>query len=566
MLVEPLAFLAIFALYIEFPSIQDLIYTKICLQVVDNYAPPNNSVIMNSNNKTINSIQTHPYAILRSDTHLLCDRLNKTVVPKEIRQKIAEGDSLFWLKYQLIICLLCALSCPYWGGMSDKIGRLIPLNVPIVMSMLSNLISLAFGILISLNSHSMFSVEWLYVGAVMVGLSGGQAIVIVNSFSLISDNTSNESRSKRIAVLESVVYLAHSVGFYLTKHIMSLDLATPEWPWLNRHFVAFSLCVGLNIICILYSIFRLRHQKFHRFLNNFERVQQETFTGDSVVSICGVGNCTTISGSLRQSPMSALSVETITGTPITQDRLRELTASTPDDLDGPIARADKSWSKGLSTFLTFKYYIQTYATATKKRESRTIILLLLLSAFISAMSLATLMSLLYIFLHMEPFNWTTSQYSSWYSITSITKGVALICLTICMKFMKSWNVPDTIIAAVGFLSKGTGLLMIGLAQSSALIYWSLLAFVLSEYTMPPIRSLLSKLVVKEEVAKIYSCLAAAQSICFLIGNVVFYFAYTSLGLQSFFRLSFLVVAAFQFAAMIIMLVVYSTLRRRVIIV
>lgn len=613
--IEPLTFLAIMALYIEFPSIQDLIYTKICLQVISNHPnitlnvlPPQNQPFNMSNqlnyhnNITKNQFYLAPRmrvndnsisltakfqaatsdeyqpksiinakslpefgriqnngdktnnddynSILIDNSHSICDRLNKSATPREIRQEIASGDSLFWLKYQLLICILCALSSPYWGGMSDKIGRLIPLNVPIFMSVICNIMSLIFGLLISLNSHNLFDVEWLYLGAILVGISGGQAVIIINSFSFISDNTSTQSRSKRVVILESVIFVSHSVGYYISKHIMSLGLSRPDRPWFNRHFVAFLTCVIINLIAILYSYINLRHRKFHRFSNNFEREQQETSLPSSSI------NASNNNQQLRDNGDTTVIINT--------DRPRELTSSNPDDIDGPIAKADKSWSDN-GAFLTFRYYKQTYDTLTRTRDSRTLILLLLLCGFISAMSLASLMSLLFIYLHSDPFNWSTSRYSYWNSITSLTRGIALICLTLT-KLFKVCDMPDPIVASLGFLSKGIGLMMIALAQTSDIIDWSILAFTLSEFSMPPIRSLLSKLVVKEEVGKLYSCLAAIQSICLLLGNVVFYLAFTSLELQELFRLCFLAVAVCQFVAVIIMLLVYTTLRHRVMII
>lgn len=590
--VEPVAFLAILALYIEFPSIQDLIYTKICLQIVadhpnfvnlttnnpvqHNAASTNLTNIIEVNLSAVNqilptndnSVQSRVTALSARD-HFLCDRLNRSAVPADIRQEITDEDSLFWLKNQVIICLLCALSCPYWGGMSDKIGRIIPLNVTIAAGALSNLLSLIFGLLISMNSHASFSVEWLYVGSVLVGLSGGQAVVIISSFSFISDNTSDDSRSKRIVVLEAVIFLSHSVGFFLSKHIMKLGLATPEHPWLNRHVVAFSICVLLNLLSMLYSLLKLRHQRFHRFLNNFEREHQEAFAGAQPIG----ASAYSITTDQRAGDSVGGPAPSAAGCGQRRDdggfagveRLRDLTASTPDDLDGPVARSDKRWT-GMSSYMTLKYYAQTYSTLTKERESRAIILLLILCGFISATCLTALMSLLYIYLRSEPFYWTTSQYSSWNATTSVTRGLALVLLSVSMKFSKFWNIPDALVAAMGFLSKGVGLLMIGLAKDSTIIDWALLAFVLSEFSMPPIRSLLSKLVVQEEVGKIYSCLAAAQNLCFLLGNVIFYLAYSSTKIRSFFRLSFLVVAGLQLAAFIIMVYIFSSLRRRVIVV
>lgn len=611
--IEPLAFVAILALYIEFPSIQDLIYTKICLQVVSNHphlsASNMNSTIAQVTSRSLQVAQTgissfNPANATRSlnylnldldrisnstrlplnangriqqppstipvkpqevnyqtADHFLCDRLNKTAIPKDIRQEISNLDSLFWLKYQLIICILCALSSPYWGGMSDRIGRLIPLNLPILMAVLSNLISLIFGISISMNSHHLFRIEWLYLGALLIGISGGQAVMIVNSFSFISDNTSNESRSKRITILETVIYLSHGAGFFINEHIMKLGLSPIERAWSNRHFVAFSICIILNLFCTLYTLLRLRHYKFHRFLNNFEREQQEAAAGSYHTSGGSVG------------PLASLSRLDSCGVPVrlgdreisNPDRQRELTSSTPDDLDGPIVKADKRFSHW-GVVLTLDYYKQTYVTITKRRDSRALIWSLLLCGFISALSLTSLMSLLYVYLRMDPFNFSTSQYSSWNFLNSIGKGLALVTLTLCMKFVRGWNVPDPLVAAIGFLSKAIGLTMIGLAQSPLLVSWAPCALILSEFSMPPMRSLLSKLVIQEEVGKIYSCLAAIQSLCFLLGNIIFYLAFNSLDLQDFFQVSFLVVAALQFVAVLIMLSIYHHLRKRVIII
>lgn len=604
--IEPLAFLAILALYIEFPSIQDLIYTKICLQVVSNHpllkaanqtlrtpralktdlkptSFASNATTLNyllfdldkfSNSTplplnalgriqqpTSDGAVKPQQVIYQSSDHFLCDRLNKTSIPRDVRQQISKLDSLFWLKYQLIICILCGLSSPYWGGMSDRIGRLIPLNLPILMAALSNLISIVFGILISMNSHHLFHIEWLYIEALLIGISGGQAVMIVSSFSFISDNTSNESRSKRITILETVIYLSHGAGFYINQHIMKLGLSPIEHAWSNRHFVAFSTCLILNLLCILYTLVRLRHYKFHRFLNNFEREQQEATAGNEY----SPGHATGPVASLNRLDSCGVPSKFADSEISNQDRRRELTSSTPDDLDGPIVQADKRFTSW-SVVLTLEYYRQTYTTISKPRDSRTMIWSLLLCGFISSLSLTSFLSLLYIYLRMDPFNWSTSQYSSWNFHNSIGKGLALVALTLCMKFVRGYDVPDPLVAAAGFLSKGVGLTMIALAQSSTLVNWVPCALLLSEFSMPPMRSLLSKLVVHEEVGKIYSCLAAIQSLCFLIGNVVFYLAYNSLDLQDFFRISFMVVASLQFVAVLVMLSVYHHLRKRVIII
>ena len=590
--IEPFTCLAIIALYIEFPAIQDLIYTKTCLEVVTSHqnltAFSHSGIINRSISDNINAIKTLTLQVSRnqsttnklpllsqiqhatspeyeipsiadrrtSDELALCDRFNNKGIPPEVRREILEVDSLFWIKYQILVGVLCALSGPYWGGLSDKIGRLVPLSAPVVASILSNSIALAFGVLINLKLHNLVQLNWLLIGAVIVGVSGGQGIIIMNAFGFLSDTTTTEDRAKRVTILESVNYLSHSVGFFLSRYIMRLSVGSLERPWLNRHVVAFSLCILLNLICLIFAIARLRNHVFHKFLNNFEREQQEAaILADKLNARSKTSSIDDLAKRKEEAEASVANGE----------RLRELTSSTPDDLDGPICRMDKKWSVW-DAFVTISYYKQTLVTLAKRRQSRSIILLLLLCGFISALSLATQMSLLFLYLKLDPINWTTSQYSFWNSITFVTRGAALVALSLCMRFMTGWNIPEPLVAAVGFLSKASGLFMIGLANSSTLINWSLVALTLSEFSMPPIRSLLSKLVVKEELGKIYSCLGTLQGICFITGNVVFYFALNSLRAQDFFRLSFIVVASIELIAVAIMISIFFSLRRRVLIV
>lgn len=592
--VEPMVFLAIIALSLEFPAIQDLIYTKICAEVVSNHpdmwikqqqqqqqATPSGSntsfnatlpssgriqqVASSANQSSLAGLASGPSQPMltgRADLYRACDLVNKNSIAREIRQEIADINSLFWLKYQILVCSLCAIFSPYWGGVSDKIGRLLPLNAPIVASILCNSISLAFGWLIGRHSQPAIHIDWLYAGALLVGLSGGRQVLIMNAFSFVSDTTTSEQRSKRVTVLESVIFVASSIGFLLSKLITHLGVAGPEELWLNRHFVSFSACIILNCLCLVYSACRLRHQKFHKFLNNFEREQLEAaHMGSSNQMAASTTSLALVGGNERKA------IETFMATNCGScDRLRELTSNTPDDPDGPIAKTDQSDWSVWDTLITFRYYKETYKVTTKAREARTIILLLLLLGFISALSLATLMSLLFVYVKMDPFNWPTSQYSLWNAISSITRGVALVTLTLLMKFASGWRIPDGLVAALGFLAKGAGLLMIGLAQSGSLINWSLVAFSLSEFSMPPIRSLLSKLVPNEELGRIYSCLGSLQSLCFILGNVAIYLAFTTFVQADLFRLAFITVGSIELGALGLVLLVHLTIKRQILII
>lgn len=617
--VEPVVFMAIFALFIELPTIQDLIFTKICLQNVvnqqtylsqsansssigtltkrkatnemDHHILVNNStshihlplvaagriktisyrsVDNNSSDEHVESVPTKASEIHidQSSRLSLCEKGKKSELPSKIREQIFEDYSLFWLKYQLIICILSALSCPYWGGMSDRIGRLVPLNVPIAIAAITNLIAMIFATLISVELDQLYSVNWLYFDAILIGMTGGLAVIMISAFGFIGDTTSIEDRSGRVLILETVINVATSLGFFVTYYLLKLGLSSfLQQPWLNRHAISFSCCIVLNCICILYTFVRLRHHKFHRFLNNFEREQQESVSGETCQQVASCSSQPTRAGveitriSGKTTPVAVLGPNNINNTDNFQRRSHSSLNGYPTDTSLLHTSSDRS----LGTILTLRYYKQTYVTLTKPRQSRATILLLLLCGFISSTCLCSLISLLYIYLRSEPFNWNSSQYSSWNSKSSLSKMLALISLSLCMRFFKDCIVPDPLVGAIGFLSRGIGLLMLGLAQSASLVNWALLAFLFSDFTMPSIRSLLSKLVIQEELGKIYSCLGAILSLCFVVSNSLFYLAFTTISQQHFYRISFLVISALQFSAFAIMLTIYTNLRKSTII-
>lgn len=614
--IEPMVFLAVLALYIEFPAMQDMIYTKICMQVVYSKQINSNGVSVPSFNSTnelfpanatmISSIRPsttttlapelngtyqlvfsskiidseHPPIVVtlkplkanqtsasfasNGNLKKICDRYAGTSIDASLLQMITDQHSIFWLRYQMIICLLCMVTVPHWGGLSDRIGRIVPLTVPIIAALVSNLLSIAVASLMQLNLQHLISVDWLYVGAVLNGLSGGQMVFIVNSFSFISDNSSGDSRSTKITILEAIVFISHSIGFYISKLVMSMGLNYEIAPRLSRHISAFVLCKTLNVASIVYSILFLRNYKSHRLLNNFEREQQERMA----CSATHLTSTTTLTNSVAGSSIASLN-DLNPGLAVIERR-REVTASSPDDIGRDGRYVDGVSPTKMRIFFTFDYYKQTFETLVQHRASRSAVLLLIGCGFISSLFLTVQISLQFTYLKMEPFNWNTSEYSLWNSISSITRGASLIFLSCCMRFVKSWNFPDTLVSAAGFMSKGIGLLMIALAQTSDIIYWSLLALLISDFSIPPLRSLLSKLVLREEVGKIFSCLAAAQSICFALSNLGLYLVYQSGDLathssttKSFYRLAFMIVAISQFAATAALLIIHKNVSKRI---
>lgn len=582
--IEPVTFLSVLALFIEFPSLQDLLYTKICLQYFPE--PDSDDIKMNpSINYTsisaftrqsrhqLNTNDSTNYQLLmynnaRNDDNYetlvsrirICDQSDKTSLNQNIRIQIEIEQQTCWLIFQITIGFLCALTAPFWGGVSDKIGRLLPLNLAILSAILANGVYLIAGVLICIDKHELFPMGCFYITAVLIGLSGGQAVVLVNSFGFISDITSNESRSKRIVVLETIQNIAHTCGWLLSRIVTTLPIFIKKGSssfYKNRHIEAFSLSMTLNILAILYSIISLRHHKFHRFLNNFEREQQAAATQNSPIDTISESITRTHDVNSEQTTNSRVFRVSYHG----EARMRSLQSNGQNDLDSSLEALEPHRPCWKSVW-TFEHYRQTFVTLTKSRDSRCTILLLILCGFISYTYLTITLSLLYIYLTASPFKFETASYSIWNMINSILQGATLIGLSISMKLIKRWDLPDPLIGSLGFLSKALGLLAIGLAKTDKMIYWISLILIFSELTMPPIRSLLSKLVVKDEIGKVFACLSALTSICIVSSNVIFYVAWKSLRQENFYRLIFIGVASLHFGCFVIMLYIHNQLRNR----
>jgi MFS family permease len=100
-----------------------------------------------------------------------------------------------------------------------------------------------------------------------------------------------------------------------------------------------------------------------------------------------------------------------------------------------------------------------------------------------------------------------------------------------------------------------GLIVLGVAQSTELVFLCILFFLFSEYTMPSLRSMLSKTVDINEKGKAFAFLASLQNVCFFTGGLIFYSIYNS-SHGSLPGLSFHIVAGLESVAVLILLYIH----------
>lgn len=171
--VEPLMFLYMLASFMQYPTFQALVYNKVCLEAY------NASLCENLDNDTFSQEDTY--------------------VQKQTSQ---------WIQYNNI-----ALAVPsfvvvllFLGPVGDSVGRKLTLVLPIIGCILYTINNLVCAV------TSSCSVSYLLVGSVLNGLFGGFVACMMSMYSYVGHISSQEFRTIRISVLESMIYLAGGVG------------------------------------------------------------------------------------------------------------------------------------------------------------------------------------------------------------------------------------------------------------------------------------------------------------------------------------------------------------------
>ncbi|RWS06040.1 proton-coupled folate transporter-like protein [Dinothrombium tinctorium] len=408
----------------EFTLVQDLVYTKLCMQKLNT-----------------------------SDSHVCNKRGNNATLVKEI----STSEALTIRYYLAIMNFMAILPTLYSGSISDHFGRRKPMSVPFIASIFAQISFIVCSLFIEQNLFGL-----IYFSAFLSGISGATINITANAFGYISDITSVEKRTFRIIILEAMLYVGGFLGYNLAALLLEHVLE-------QRYEYGFLITLGIYIVTLIYIFAYL-------------------------------------------------------------DESRE-----------------ESRDSTLRSVVDCKHIINVLKTVFRKRVAsrRTKILLLLICSGISIMAISIQTSLLFAFL--KNLNWKSSSYAYYSGYQFVVNGASLVViLPIACKLFPSYF-TDTFIGMLGFFSKAAGLIVLGLANTTALVFMCPLFFIFNEYTMPSIRSMLSKLVDESERGKIFAFVASTQNLIQFLSNII-YAAIFAASVNFFPGLSFEIVAAFQIVA------------------
>ncbi|KAG0723304.1 Proton-coupled folate transporter [Chionoecetes opilio] len=171
--VEPVLFLYMLGMFILLPALQDLIYTKVCLEkfsrdVCDDLYSGNNSV-------ALDTVQT---------------------------------DSSHWiLGSTLCLALTSIVTAQFLGSWSDTFGRKIPMLLPPLGAVFASFVYIVMSV-----KMTEAPVSLVLLASAITGIGGGFTSCIMTCMSYVAQVSDTQTRTVHVGILESMIYVGGTLG------------------------------------------------------------------------------------------------------------------------------------------------------------------------------------------------------------------------------------------------------------------------------------------------------------------------------------------------------------------
>ncbi|XP_064189277.1 proton-coupled folate transporter isoform X2 [Anguilla rostrata] len=167
---------------------------------------------------------------------------NKTVCADSIQIKgdveIQRQSSYILLAYTGMLSLVSIPPAMILGSWSDQGGRKLGMVLPSLLALVSSSVFIAMAVVESASAY------WGVAAALVSGLSGSHVSVFLSCFSYVADVADASSRTRRMALAESMVFVGGTAGFLLSGFLLT-----------RFGFVAtFGVCCAFHVLSVLYVL------------------------------------------------------------------------------------------------------------------------------------------------------------------------------------------------------------------------------------------------------------------------------------------------------------------------
>ncbi|KAL4238583.1 hypothetical protein ACF0H5_003290 [Mactra antiquata] len=402
--VEPIMFLYMFSSFLQFTTLQALIYDKVCMERYN-------------------------------DT--VCDNLSNDTFEAE-EDIVQKKTSTWFLYFNITMTVPAMLSMMFFlGPLGDTVGRKLPVLFPLVGASLASISNVVNSV------YMEASISYLLIGAFLNGLMGSFLALLMATYSYIAHVSTPGRKTVRIGILEAMVFLSGTVGTALSG--VMLDHTS--------YVFVFSLLLGIMILAIIYTVF---------WLENVKVEESETSPGQESAGV------------------------------------------------GAICQLFLTMGKDV--------FLCVYNKRTEKKKLVYLTLLILI-LFCLMLDTAGEGDILLIYTRYHPFNWSQTKLGLYKGLESFLRGLAVLTLLPLLKV--KMKVKDTAIIIIGLLSKIALLIMLGVANSTALLFIGSVLGTLQGFGSAAIRSMSSSLVQTSEQAKLFSLIGIFESIASLAASSIF---------------------------------------------
>ncbi|KAG8192197.1 hypothetical protein JTE90_009960 [Oedothorax gibbosus] len=170
-------------------------------------------------------------------------------------------------------------------------------------------------------------------------------------------------------------------------------------------------------------------------------------------------------------------------------------------------------------FFTSQNFTDGLKTCLKYRENqgRTALWLLLLSSCTIALTYEVYTDIAYVYAH-HMYHWDPTMYSLMWTFFSFSEMLVVLILTPLL--IKGFNLSDPVIGIIGSVSIICKNIFLAFAYQLWLYYVSNISGFLNGLGNLAVRSLISKLVLEEELGRVFSFLATCEAIVPLLGSAI----------------------------------------------
>ncbi|XP_037803528.1 proton-coupled folate transporter-like [Penaeus monodon] len=400
---------------------------------------------------------------------------------KAVRDEMTREVSVFAMYNGIITSIIPLFFILFMGAWSDKYGR----KTPLLVATLGHLLY-ALGYLVN-SAVEAWPVEYLLFVALLDSLGGGTVSFLTAANSYMSDVTTEEARTSRLGLANSIWFLGGPIGTFIGTYIYKA----------GGYQVLFGTSLSMYLVSCAYIIFLLPES--HGPFANVKKLEKILEPKQSL--------------RLRESIVWVYGIE--------KDKKRDLMHT-----ESVRERARKiSLVQMVKDFFNPRRFVDSFRCTLKKREGhvRIYILLLIFSNLLRKLGRGAYM---YLFTR-HVLHWQASDYGIWVTYKNLLATLgSLVAVPVLSAGLK---VSDNVLAMVGALSSVFDYILYGLVSEETYFFMWLapLAALLVNSCAIAIRAMLSKYVSSDEVGKVSAVLGALDGIMPMISFSLYTAVYHS---------------------------------------